>query len=304
MFLACLCWGLGSGALAATREEISNHGLAGTLTLPDDPAAPVVLILPGSGPVDRDGNLPGLRDDSLKQLGEGLLAAGIGSLRIDKRGIGGSAAAMVREEDLRLGTYVEDAIAWITHLRQRSSQSRLYLLGHSEGALIATLAAQTQKLDGLILLAGAGFPAGQIIERQLVEAGAPAPHIEASHRINGQLLAGSSVTEVPPDLAALYRPSVQPYLRSWLPLDPAVELGRITGPVMILQGSADLQVLAQDALALQAAKPGARLVLIDGMNHVLKHAPLERAANLATYQTPGLPLHPALIPAIGAFLRP
>jgi pimeloyl-ACP methyl ester carboxylesterase len=304
LFLACLCWILGPGARAATREDLSLKGLTGTLSVPDNPEAAVVLILPGSGPVDRDGNLPGLRNDSLKLLGDGLLERQIGSLRIDKRGVGGSAAAMVREEDLRIDTYVEDAVAWITYLRQRPSFSRIYLMGHSEGALIATLAARRQKIDGLILMAGAGLPAGRMIERQLVEVGASGPLVEASRRIGAQLVAGMPITEVPSELATLYRPSVQPYMRSWLALDPAGELGQITAPVLILQGSTDLQVSATDAQTLKAAKPDAELVLIDGMNHILRQAPPDRAANFATYQMPDQPLHPSLVPAIGSFLRP
>lgn len=123
-------------------EDVTRDGLHGSLIVPDRGArSATVLILAGSGPVDRDGNLPGLRNDSLKLLARGLAERGIASLRIDKRSIGQSRAAAMREEDLRIQTYVDDAIGWLAFLGARQDASPLFILGHSEGALIATLAA-------------------------------------------------------------------------------------------------------------------------------------------------------------------
>jgi pimeloyl-ACP methyl ester carboxylesterase len=293
-----------ASAFAWTERNVAVGGLHGTLTLPQGAgAAPAALILAGSGPVDRDGNVPGASSDSLKLLARGLADRGIASLRIDKRGIGASAAAATREEDLRFDVYVTDAVAWLTFLKTEPSVSRIVVIGHSEGGLVATLAAQRVEVAALILLAGAGEPADRIIARQLAAAGVPQSLQAESKRISDSLLQAKAVADVPPELAALYRPNVQNYLMSWLPLDPAAELGRVSRPVLIVQGTTDLQITAADAQKLAAARSGAKLVLIEGMNHVLKDAPSERRANLLTYVTPDLPLAPALVPAVADFIH-
>lgn len=264
---------------------------------------PVVLILAGSGPTDRDGNQPGMRIDNLKLLAQGLADQGIASLRIDKRGIAASQVAATDERELRLTTYVEDARSWLTLLRQQPNFSHVHLIGHSEGALIATLVAQHETPSSLILLAGIGEQAADVIQRQLAAAGLPASLLEKSDAITAALRAGQSVADVPPELAALYRPSVQSYLRSWLFVDPAAELAKTTVPTLIIQGSHDLQVSLHDADLLAAAKTRAQHVVIDGMNHVLKMAPQERDLNIAAYSDPSLPLAPPLVPLIANFIQ-
>lgn len=73
-------------------------------------------------------------------------------------------------------------------------------------------------------------------------------------------------------------------------------------PVLIVQGTTDLQVTADNATLLASAQPGAKLVMIDGMNHALRKAPADRAANFATYRNPRLPLAKELVPALSAFV--
>jgi pimeloyl-ACP methyl ester carboxylesterase len=292
-----------TAALASSERDVSVMGLHGTVTLPEGGARGLAaLILAGSGPTDRNGNFPGAFNDALKLVAHGLAAQGIASLRIDKRGIAASAAAGPREEDLRIETYVADAVAWLAVLRAEPGVSRVILVGHSEGALIATLVAQRTEVAGLVLLAGAGEPADRIIARQLAVAGVPADLQETSRRISESLREGRAVADVPTPLTLLYRRSVQSYLMSWLPIDPAAELARIKQPVLIVQGSTDIQITMDDARRLSEARRDAKLVVIEGMNHVLKEAPLSRQENLQVYARPGLPLAPALLPAIVEFL--
>jgi pimeloyl-ACP methyl ester carboxylesterase len=157
-------------------------------------------------------------------------------------------------------------------------------------------------VNGLILLAGAGHSAARIMERQLAAAGLPEELRQASRRIGENLEAGRAVTDVPVPLMALYRPSVQPYLMSWLSLDPATELERVNGPILIIQGTTDLQITPGDARRLHEVRPDARLIIIEGMNHVLKSAPPDRASNIETYRMPDLPIVPALVVAIADFI--
>jgi pimeloyl-ACP methyl ester carboxylesterase len=296
-----------SAAQAWTEREVSlparPASLHGTLTLPaGSESVMAVLIIAGSGPVDRNGNLPNIANDSLKLLAHGLADRGIASLRIDKRGIAASRAAGPREEDIRFDTYVADAVAWLDMLRAVPRVRGVGLVGHSEGALVATRAARQTKVDKLVLLAGAGFPAGTLILRQFSAGGVPKDLLAQTERIIAALLRGERVSQIPPELGGMFRASVQPYLISWFKLDPAEELKRAPVPALIVQGTSDLQILIEDADRLHAARPDAAFEVIPSMNHVLRIVPLDPQQNLATYNNPALPLAPTLVPALAGFL--
>jgi hypothetical protein len=296
--------------MAVVEEPVAIDGrpapLHGTLALPGAAGGDLTaaLIIAGSGPVDRDGNLPGLTNDSLKGLAHGLTARGIATLRVDKRGVAASRGAAAAEEDLRFGTYVADAVAWLGRLREHPRVRRLALVGHSEGALVATLAARlVPDVAALVLVAGAGAPAGLVLRRQFEAAGMPPDLRLAAERALASLEAGRPAPDAPAALAGLLRPSVQPYLMSWLGIDPARELARVAVPTLVVQGGTDIQVGDEDADRLASARPGIERARIDAMNHVLKRAPADRAANAATYGDPTLPVMPELVEHVADFLR-
>lgn len=279
--------------------------LHGTLLAPDGPTRAAAVILPGSGPTDRDGNSPqfGIRAASYRLLAEGLAERGVATVRIDKRGIGESAAAGAAETDLRFGAYVDDARAWAAEAAAKTGRPCAWLIGHSEGALVALAAVADgdKNICGLVLLSGAGRRAGVVLREQLA-AGLPESLKARAYEVLTELEAGRTVADPPAELAALFRPSVQPYLISWLTLDPAQLAAAYDGPVFIGQGAADIQVSIADAEAVKAAQPRADLVIWDGVNHVLKTAPAERAANLAVYMDPALPLAPGVVEAVADFV--
>lgn len=282
---------------------VDGGTLHGLLERPSEhPSGLAVLILPGSGAVDRNGNFPGGHNNSLKLLADGLVSQGIACLRIDKRGIGASSMAGRDESALRFDTYVTDAVAWSSLLRDQPGIAAVSLIGHSEGAQIASLAAQASPVDAVVLLAGAGRPAGQLIRGQLAAALLPPGLLGDAERIFDALEAGQAMISVPPELAALCRPAVQPYLMSWIKRDPARELSAVTAPVLIVHGERDLQVGAVDARSLAAAQPAARLEIIAAMNHLLKTVGTDQADNLASYNDPARPLAPQLIPLLSSFL--
>ena len=298
-------------AAASVSTEIALPAqpapLHGTLLTPPD-ASSVAVILPGSGPTDRDGNSPmGVAAGTYRLLAEGLADRGVATLRIDKRGIAASAAAGPAEADLRFDAYAADARAWAAEAAARAGKPCAWLIGHSEGALVALKAVaggddpESSKICGLILLSGAGRPAGAVLREQL--ASLPEPMKTQAFAVLTELEAGRTVADTPPALAALFRPSVQPYLISWLPLDPAALLAAYDGPVFIGQGTTDLQITVADAQALAAADPRATLKLWPGVNHVLKTAPADRAANLATYANPALPLAPGVVEDVAGFIK-
>lgn len=294
---------------AGSEQEatLAVHGgvLHGTLSLPDGQGkVPVVLLHAGSGPTDRNGNsamLPG-QNNALRMLAEALARNGIATLRYDKRGIGASASAGRREADLRLDDYIDDATAWLRQLRADPRFTNVLMAGHSEGALIAMVACQKAQLDGCVLIAGAGNALDDILRVQLKPRLPPELYAQ-NERILLALKRGEQVSDVPPALLALYRPSVQPYLISSLKVDPRAAVGALRMPLLILQGATDLQVSVADAQALSAAAPAARLVIVPGMNHVLKMVSGDLAQQMPSYGDPALPLAPALVDAVTAFVQ-
>lgn len=276
--------------------------LFGTLEVPATTGKlPVALLIPGSGPTDRDGNGPiGMpRSDTLRLLSRGLAKFSIATLRFDKRGVGASVGAARAEEDLRFDTYVADAQAWIEQLKRDPRFSAIAVIGHSEGALVGAIAAQAVKPDFFVSLAGASESAAQTLRRQLKGA-LPPSLAQANEQILASLERGELVADVPKELLLLYRPSVQPYFISWIKRNPSVEYAKLTVPTLIVQGTADELITLRDAGVLHEALPSSRLTLISGMNHALMIAPSEDGASGA--KKAPLSVSKELLKAIGLFL--
>ena len=305
--------GLLAGTALAPRE-VEAPGpvgpLKGTLVEVADRRAPVVLVIPGSGPTDRDGNNPlGIRAAPYRLLAEALAARGVASVRIDKRGMFGSRAATADANAVTLDDYARDVRAWINTVRQlRGGGGCVWLAGHSEGGVVALVTARrsAEGICGLVLLATPGRPLGEALKAQLRANPANAPLLVEADRTIDALAAGKrvDVTGLHPALAALFAPPVQGFLNSLLPVDPAALLAGVDRPVLIVQGRRDLQVAVADAERLGAARPAARLMLLDDANHVLKTVRTDdRAANAATYADPALPLAPGVAEAVATFVR-
>lgn len=294
----------GTGGEEPVRLETSTGTLHGTLLLPAGGGpVPVALLIAGSGPTDRDGNsaaLPG-KNNSLKLLAEGLAARGIASVRYDKRGIGESRSAAASEVAVRFDHFVDDAAAWVRQLDADPRFASVAVVGHSEGSLIGMLAAQRAPADAVVSIAGPARRASDILRDQL-RGRLPAELAAQSEHILTRLEAGETVDSVPAPLMVLYRPSVQPYLASWMRYTPAEEVARLTVPVLVVQGTTDLQVPVEEARSLQAALPTARLAVVEGMNHVLKPVPADPARQQASYADPALPVAPGLVEAVADFL--
>jgi pimeloyl-ACP methyl ester carboxylesterase len=308
-----------SAEIASIAEQItvetSTGTLYGTLTTPKSRSSmPVVLIISGSGPTDRDGNSLAFKgpNNSLKLLAEGLAAHGIASLRYDKRGIGETGKAMLlaaqkakiqlREEDLSFETYIDDAVRWGRQLRADRRFSSLTIIGHSEGSLIGMVAANRLGVNAFVSIAGAGRPLPEVILEQVKSQLTP-DLLKSTENILAQLALGNRVDSVPAELQSMFRPSAQPYLISWFRYDPLKEISKLRIPVLIVQGTTDVQITLVDAQRLAAGNPGAKLLLIDGMNHVLKTVPNEMDKQVASYSDPSLPVTSDLIKFVSSFLN-
>lgn len=301
-----------SAALAAPpvrAVEIEATGPDGPLrgTLAETaPGAPVVLILPGSGPTDRNGDNPlGVRAAPYRRLAEALAARGVASARIDKRGQFGSAAAVPDANAVTLEDYARDAVAWIAAIRAATGAPCVWLLGHSEGGLVALSIQGVEGVCGLVLVATPGRKFAEVLKTQMRAVLANLPLLEEVDRAIDRIAAGERIAgaDLPAPVAPLLGPEIQGYLASLLPLDPARMIAEVRRPVMILQGTRDLQVGVADAETLNRAASGATLRLLPNVNHVLKVVESDdRAANVAAYGDPDLPLAPGIAEAVADFV--
>jgi uncharacterized protein len=276
--------------------ETTTGKLAGTLYLPQTAKNNFTLLIiqAGSGPTDRNGNSsPILKANSYKLIAEAMAAKNIATLLVDKRGVAGSIGALKAEKDLRFDDYVNDLTDWIKFIKKDKRIKKIILAGHSEGSLVAMLAAQKEKINGYISIAGAGEAIDKIIvwqyKQQLPKVALTVDSLFTRMKNN------LPIDTVPKMLTSIFRPSVQQYIASWIKYDPAIEIAKLKIPTLIVQGTTDMQVTIGQSEYLKKAKPNAVYALIKDMNHVLKTAPIDRLKNLETYSAENLPLHSELI---------
>ena len=278
--------------------------LAGTLLDPGKDT-PAVLIIPGSGPTDRDGNNPlGVTAAPYRLLADALAARGVATLRIDKRGMFGSKGAVADANDVTIAGYADDVHAWIELLRARTGRRCVWLLGHSEGGLVALAAARRPDgVCGVMLVAAPGRPLGEVMKEQLRANPANAPILPPAIAAIDTLEAGRRVdpASLPMPLPRLFPAAVQGFMIDLFRQRPAAEAAALSVPLLVMQGETDLQVSIADARALAAANPKATLMLLPGVNHVLKVAPADRAANLASYADASQPIAPAVVDAVASY---
>jgi pimeloyl-ACP methyl ester carboxylesterase len=302
ILLAMACNSLAAPSETIVHLETKTGTLEGSLLEPEgETNTPVALIIAGSGPQDRDGNSPGMINDSLKLLATELLKNRIATLRYDKRGIGKSRQAGGNEIDLRFEHYISDAQDWIALLYQDGRFSEIIVVGHSEGSLLGMLASREKDVDKFISIAGPGKSADQILKEQLKSQ--PPEVLEMSAPIIEKLVQGETVDNVNPILYSLFRPSVQPYMISLFKYDPRKEIAKLKIPVLIIQGSTDIQVSEADARNLAQAHPKAKVKVIKGMNHIFKKSKLDRMKNIQTYNQPGLPVMSELVESMVDFIQ-
>lgn len=304
---------LAANAAPLAERELSAPGpqgeLKGTLHPVAAEQAPVVLIIPGSGPTDRDGNNPlGVKAAPYRLLAEALGERGIATVRIDKRGMFASKSAVADPNAVTVADYSADTASWVTVIRKATGAPCVWVLGHSEGGLVAlaSVNARPEGICGTILVSTMGRPMGDVIKQQLRANPFNAPLLSAADAAIDALASGKTVAaeSLPAPLLPLFHPRVQGFLMSAFALDPVRLAATIRPPLVIVQGARDIQVAAEDAERLKAANAAARLVLLPDTNHVLKQVTSDdRTANLATYADPALPLAPGVADAIAEAVR-
>ena len=279
--------------------SFDNHSIHGTLLESVDSNSVLSVIISGSGPTDRDGNNTSLKSDYLKMLAEGLFENGISSYRYDKRGVGNSIGNIQSGNDIKFIDYINDVVSIINHFKDTKEYKRIVVIGHSEGALIGMIASRLIA-DSFISIAGAGEDYLTLIQRQL---SIQPPYVKSmSDPVIEKLKNKELVDSVPPLLNSLFNNTVQKYLIDASSYDPKQEISKLDIPVLIVQGSNDIQIEIKDAQLLHNAAKKSRIEIIQGMNHVFRQAPENRLLNMQTYGDPELPIDNSLVNIIVDFL--
>jgi pimeloyl-ACP methyl ester carboxylesterase len=281
----------------ASREEPIRFAgpacdIAGTLTLPAGSGPfPAAVLLSGSGPLDRDSNHRKIRFDVSRQVAAALADAGLASLRFDKRGVGETPG-----DWKATGFYdnVDDAAAALAALRARPevADDALYVIGHSEGAMLATaLAGRGVQLAGLVLLAGAARSGEKVL---LWQTRAIVPTLPKPIRLLLRLLRVDPVKKVAANHAKIKATTTDVarmglarmnarWLREFMAYEPARDLERIDVPVLAITGDKDLQSPPEDLPALQRAGHGwVATHLVADLTHILRRE--EDAPSLGKYK--------------------
>ncbi len=287
--------------LSYNSEEISvSEHIDGTLLTPKAiKAKSLAIIIAGSGPTDRDGNQNFLKSNSLKKLAEGLTNNSIATFRYDKRIVKQIRRGKV-DDDIMFDDFVTDAKAVINHFKSDKNYSKIYVIGHSQGSLVGLLASDNN-VDGFISLAGAGQNIGDVIIKQ-VDQTAPM-FTEDTKRIINTLKEGKTTTEYPQALASIFDISVQPFMMNWMQYDPAKEIKKLNIPILLINGTKDLQVSIDEAKLLNKANENSKLKIIENMNHVLFEIKGDDLENSKSYNESFRPIVPELITSISEFIK-
>ncbi|RMB60446.1 alpha/beta hydrolase [Dokdonia sinensis] len=303
--LLCIVPSLVYGQLPINDNKSSdikiNDFVVGTLLKPAQPSQTLIIIIPGEGAVDRDGNSKMARNNSLKKLAEGLAEQGIATFRYDKRVLTLLKKRALQENKLRFDNFIEDALATVQYFNDRNIFNNIYILGHSQGSLVGIVAAQQSKVKGVISLNGPGQSIDKTIvsqiELQMPDLKENAENAFATLKEKGQ------VKDYGPALSSIFRKDLQPFMSSWMAYNPRREIRKLKIPTLIIGGTKDLQASVAEAEILKKSKPDAELVIIENMNHLGFEITGDDLENSKSYNETNRPVMPALIETISAFIE-
>lgn len=283
-----------------SQTEISvNTIIDGTLLIPNDGSKTVAIIIAGSGPTDRDGNQNFLKSNNLKKLAENLSKNGIATFRYDKRTVKQIRSGKI-DPNTMFDDFVKDASDIIDYFKNDKRFEKIYIIGHSKGSLVGMLAAK-DKADGFVSLAGAGQPIDEVIIEQ-VNSTAPM-FTEDSKRVFNILKEGKTTDDFPVALGSIFNKQIQPFMMSWMKYNPQKEIAKLDIPVLIINGTKDLQVSVAEAELLHKASPKSELKIIEKMNHVLFTIEGDDLENSKSYNEAFRPINEELIRVIVNFIK-
>lgn len=268
---------------------------------------PLVVLVAGSGPADRDGNnynVPG-KNDVLKLLAEGLASRGIASFRYDKRGSGQAYRYESHDQQVSFTRHASDLVAIFEKLQKEVGISRLVVAAMNEGAWISALAINEAirlgiSVDGFAVLDASGKKPLDILRENLAELD-ESLRKEADYIVQA-LLVGSSYQEPSETLRDFFSPQKREWLKSWLSIDPAREIAAIKAPLMLVRGDMDEQVPVDEFQLLIALRPNAVVRVIPGMNYMLKKVATAEE-NYDSFTNPNYPIPAELFELLEALAK-
>lgn len=283
-----------------TETDLSvTRWIDGSLAQPNSGANTLAIIIAGSGPTDRDGNQNFLKTSNLKKLALQLAQNDIATFRYDKR-IVKQIKMNAIDPNIKFDDFVSDALDVVNYFKTKKIFEHIYIIGHSQGSLIGMLAAE-KNIDGFISLAGAGQSIDAVVIEQ-VQATAPM-FTEETKRVFDILRSGQTTTDYPPALASIFDSTVQKFMMSWMKYDPAVVIKSLSMPVLIVNGTKDLQVSTEEAELLHRSAEKSELKLIENMNHVLYIIHGDTQENAKSYNDHNGKLSEELVKDIVEFIK-
>ncbi|MCA0154488.1 alpha/beta hydrolase [Winogradskyella vincentii] len=283
-----------------SREVSITKWIDGTLLVPkQNETNKLAIIIAGSGPTDRNGNQNFLKNNSLKKLAEGLTYNGIATFRYDKRIVKQIRQGNV-DNNIKFDDFINDASDVITHFKTSNQFSEIYVIGHSQGSLVGMIASQ-DKVNGFVSLAGAGQNIGDVIIEQVNNT---APMFkEDTEKVVSILKAGKTTNDYPVALSSMFSKDIQPFMISWMAYNPTEIIEALDCPVLVVNGTKDLQVSVKEAELLKQANDNSNLVIIEKMNHVLFEIEGDDLENSKSYNESFREISPTLIENITNFIK-
>lgn len=281
--------------------KVENDSIYGTLLTSKQNVNKVLfIIIPGSGPTDRDGNQVVVNTNSTKYLAESLANKGIDTYRFDQSVIKLAQTEGFKEENYTFSLLVDEVKRITDYFKKQIPYKKIVLAGHSQGSLVGMLAVN-ENVNAFVSLNGAGQSIDLVLLEQLKK---QVPFLEESYTKNIlQIKNGETLTDVNPFLTSLFRPSVAPFLHEWMKFNPQEVIAKLNIPVMIVGGTKDMQVSVDEAKMLHTAQPKSQLVVVQNMNHLFKEIKEGDIENQNSYTNPDLPIMPILVEEIVVFVN-
>jgi hypothetical protein len=300
ILLLCTVNAFSQDVMFSAQDIAINSYVNGTLLIPNDIAKPnLVIIIGGSGPTDRNGNQNFMKNNSLKKLAEDLSNNEIATFRYDKRIVKQLKLGAI-DKNIMFDDFVTDAISVIDYFKNKSLFNKIYVLGHSQGSLVGMLAAKN-RADGFISIAGVGQPIDAIVIEQ-IEKTYPVFTNDAK-RIFSILKKGKKTNDYPTELASIFNKDIQSFMMNWMQYDPREEIKKLQMPILLINGTKDLQIEPKEASLLNEAAPNSTVKLIDKMNHVLVTIEGDNIENSKSYNEAFRKISPKLIEDITNFIK-
>lgn len=284
-----------------TPKDITiNSFIDGTLLIPTDIEKPnLAIIIAGSGPTDRNGNQNLLKNNSLKKLAEELSKEGIATFRYDKRIVKQIRRNNV-DMNIRFDDFITDAISVLEYFKNRDDYNKLYIIGHGQGSLVGMVTAK-QGADGFISLAGAGKPIDDVIIDQVTNT---APMFtEDTKRAFSKMKEGKTTMDYPQALESIFNLETQPFMMNWMSYIPQEEIRDLEIPVLIINGTKDLQVSEEEANLLHLSNSNSTIKIIEQMNHILVLIQGDTLENSKSYNESQRKISEELIKTIVSFIN-